>query len=274
MRVGFIRSDLGRVYLSDLENTSQRNFSSEPPGQSRYVSRPSDDKLSDALVDGGYVVNARGTNNAATKDTNPANALLIRVVPTGQFTSITVTAGDTQPVATVVSDLNSAFSAASLPLEASFVSTGMVQIQSTVKGSNSYIGINPTGSTLAPILGFPTGMVVAGLTPTDLRNAVVPSGTSINVSPGNIGGLSSSPGYTGALITNLPTGTQLSIIGAVQEAVAPRVIDTGRALLSFDRGVLADLRDSSFQPGGARSGVAAGAAVVVVEDDGVTPKTI
>src|SRR5690349_7144758 len=42
MRVGIIRGDLpGPVFLADLEPTSQTNFPTEPPGQTRYVSRPS-----------------------------------------------------------------------------------------------------------------------------------------------------------------------------------------------------------------------------------------
>jgi hypothetical protein len=45
MRVAIVRSDIGNLYLSDVENTSQRNFSSEPIGQSRYFKKPTDAAL-------------------------------------------------------------------------------------------------------------------------------------------------------------------------------------------------------------------------------------
>jgi hypothetical protein len=45
MRVAMVRADIHRVYLSDVENTSQRNFSSEPIGQSRYFTKPTDAAL-------------------------------------------------------------------------------------------------------------------------------------------------------------------------------------------------------------------------------------
>lgn len=40
MRVGVVRSDISKVYLADVENRSQRCFSSEPYGQSRYFHKP------------------------------------------------------------------------------------------------------------------------------------------------------------------------------------------------------------------------------------------
>ena len=42
MRVAIVRSDIGSLYLDDVENTSQRCFSAEPAGQSRYFKKPSD----------------------------------------------------------------------------------------------------------------------------------------------------------------------------------------------------------------------------------------
>lgn len=50
MRVAIVRSDVGHMYLDDIENTSQRDFSSEPAGQSRYLHRPTDAELTAILA--------------------------------------------------------------------------------------------------------------------------------------------------------------------------------------------------------------------------------
>ena len=53
MRVAVVRSDIKTFYLDDVENSSQRNFSSEPKGQSRYFHKPTDAELTKALTDAG-----------------------------------------------------------------------------------------------------------------------------------------------------------------------------------------------------------------------------
>ncbi len=50
MRVAVVRSDLKYVLLDDVESRSQRNFSSEPAGQSRYLKKPTDAELTKVLV--------------------------------------------------------------------------------------------------------------------------------------------------------------------------------------------------------------------------------
>lgn len=50
MRVAALRTDIGRLYIDDVENRSQRNFSSEPVGQSRYLHTPTDAELTKILT--------------------------------------------------------------------------------------------------------------------------------------------------------------------------------------------------------------------------------
>lgn len=279
MRVGIIRTDLNRIYLSDVENTSQRNFSSEPPGQSRYLSRPTDTQLETSLTVGGYVVSLLGTvTGSATKVTNSgANVLRIRTSSSSIFTPISVTSSATLANATLVSDLNAGFVLNGLPLIAKLgnLDNQKIQIETTVKGPTGYIELDTSGngSTLNAAVGWGSGasLILNGLKAATLRAAVNAGGTAINVAAATIVALSTTgPASALALISNLTTSQQNSIVAAVQDTVAPKVIETGRALLSFDRGVLSKLRSASFQPGGSRSGLPAGVAAVIVANDGST----
>lgn len=280
MRVGVIRTDLNRMYLSDLENTSQRNFSSEPPGQSRYIVRPTDAQLEAALTAGGAVLSLLGTVTGATKDTNPNNALKIRVAPApSPFITVTVSASDTAANATVVSELNTALSAAGLPVIAKLgnADATRIQLEGTVKGPTAYIELDTVGngSTLNTALGYAAGGVILnGLKAATLRAAVNPGGTTINVASATIVALGATPDVANGDYANLTAAQQLAIVTAVADVVAPKIIETGRALLSFDRGVLSKMRSSAFQPGGARSGLPASAAVYIVANDGSTQFTI
>lgn len=279
MRIGVVRTDLNRIYLSDLENTSQRNFSSEPPGQSRYISRPTDAQLTAALVAGGAVLSLLGTVTGATKDTNPNNTLRIRTSSTASFSVIAVSASDTAANATIVSELNTAFLAAGLPVIAKLGNSDntRIQLEGTVKGPTAYLELDTVanGSTLNTALGYPVGgQVMNGLTVAALRTAVYPTSTTINVATATIVALGASPDVTNGDFANLTTAQQTAIVDAIANAVAPKLIETGRALLSFDRGVISKLRSTGFQPGGTRSGLPAGVAVAVLANDGSTVFTV
>lgn len=50
MRVAIVRSDIAQVLLDDVESSSQRCFSAEPAGQSRYFKKPSDAALQAILT--------------------------------------------------------------------------------------------------------------------------------------------------------------------------------------------------------------------------------
>ena len=77
MRIGFTRTDIGPLYIDDIENRSQRNFSSEPRGQSRYYAKATSADL-EAVLDAWAILSARATDVAATVDTSVNNTLRIR----------------------------------------------------------------------------------------------------------------------------------------------------------------------------------------------------
>lgn len=267
MRVGFVRSDVTKVYLSDIENTSQRNFSSEPRGQSRYFTKPSDEVLSSALASSA-ALSIRASNTAATVNTSANNVLRIKSKSTDSFTVISVTAGATTAKTLIVTELNAAFANAGLPLVASVVGTNQVQIDSTGlnRGPGSFISIDSVanGSTLNSAVGFPVGVTsVSGLTVAALKTAVYPTSVTIDVSSATIVALS-----TFSLLTS---GQQSTLVDAIADVVAPKLVETGPVLLSFAYGILSKLRSASFQPGGSRIALPAGVGVAVVENDGTTP---
>src|SRR5574343_813201 len=172
MRVGFVRSDIQRFYLNDVENTSQRCFSSEPKGQSRYFRQAT---AADLLVplNAYALLSVRGSiDTAAGVDTTlGANVLKIRVLGTSAFTTILVTEGNPVANTTIRDDLNAAFIVNSLPFIASVVVIGVneyLQIDTVAPNSGPMARIELdtflNGSTLNPVVGFVDGAIETGET--------------------------------------------------------------------------------------------------------------
>lgn len=269
MRVAFIRTDISREYLSDIENSSQRNFSSEPQGQSRYLHKPTDTELANMLAVYGRLT-IRGSDTAATVDTSVANGtkLNIRIGSTATYSQITVTSSATAAKTAIVTELNAGFVAAGLGLTARISGTNQVAIDTTLGGPDAYVSISassPSTGALHTVLGL-AASATTGLSVAALKAAVYPSATTVNVAPATINALST--------FSLLATATQTSLDTAVADLVAPSLVETGPVLLSFVYGVLSKLRSSTFQPGGARIGLAAGAAVAIVANDGSTVYSI
>ena len=162
MRVAIVRSDIAQILLDDIESSSQRCFSAETAGQSRYFKKPTDAKLQAILTKYGI---ATGTLSVAT-----------------------------------------------------------------------------------------------------LKAAIYPTATTVDVSTATIVAL--------AGITALGSGPKAACAAEIQDLVAPKLVETGPVLLSFVKGKLAQLKKSSFQPGGTRSGLVAGICAAIVADDGTTTYTI
>lgn len=270
MRVGIVRTDLpGAIYLQDVENTSQRNFSSQPRGQSRNFRYASDALLTGVLNTYAFL-SLRGSNTGATADTDPNDTLRIRASATQPYSVITVTASDTAAKAAIANELNIAFQNAALPFVASVVGTNQIQIDTVApnSGPGALLDIDTVanGSTLNTALGLTDGATLTGLTLTALRTAVYPTSVTINVATATITALST--------FTNLTTAQQTALVDGIAEAVAPQLTETGPVLRSFAYGTISKLTDTSFQPGGARGGLVAGLAAAVVADDGSTPFTL
>lgn len=266
MRVGALRTDIQKVYLNDVESRVQRCFSSEPPGQSRYYVKPSDSELL-AVLNANAPVTLNGTNAGATFNTAAgANVLVIKDAATGSNATITVTSNAATPIATIISELNAGFLANGLRLTARNSGANRVFIDSTGtnKGPSAYIKVDAT-STLETVLGLST-TAKTGLSVSALKTAIYPTASSINVSSANILALST--------FQYLTTGAQTALVDAIADLVAPELIETGPVLLSFVYGNLSGFASASFQPGGARVGLPAGAALFCLQDDGSTPFSV
>lgn len=124
----------------------------------------------------------------------------------------------------------------------------------------------PTDAELGSIVeSYPIAGVTAALV-TALKTAVYPTSVTINVSQATIIGADAAFGA-------LSGPNQAAFAADIAEAVAPYLVETGDAVLSFAAGKMAAMKSATFQPGGARAGLPAGIAIAAVEDDGSTPFT-
>lgn len=272
MRVGIVRTDIGNLYLSDLENSSQRCFSSEPRGQSRYVHRLTTAEIT-ALLEANAPLTELGSIAGPTFDTSVNDTLRIGTAA-GVFTAITVTSGVGTAGTVIVADLNAAFAANNLPFEAEVSADAgtadQIRINTTTLGPNAtmYIDTVGNGSTLNTPLGL-TNVSLTGLTAAAFDAAVYtggPPATTINIADADFDALST--------FTDLEDADAAALYDAFRDAIAPRIVETGQALLSFAYGVMSKLVDPTFQPGGTRIGLPAGVAADIVTDDGTAVFTL
>jgi hypothetical protein len=266
MRVGIVRSDIQKIFLNDIESRSQRCFSKEPPGQTRYLHKPTDAELL-AVLNGYANLTIRGSDTAATVDTTVANGtkLNIRTSPTAAYTQVTVTSNAALAKTQIVTELNAAFTAAGLGLVARISGTNQLTIDTTSKGPNAYVAVSagsPSAGALHTVLGL-AAAATSGLSVAALKVAVYPTSVTINVAPATINALST--------FTLMATAAQTALDVAIADVVAPHLVETGMALLSFAYGNMSKMRSTSFQPGGTRSGLPAGICAAIVDDDGHTP---
>lgn len=277
MRIGFTRTDIGSLYIDDIENRSQRNFSSEPRGQSRYYARATAAQL-EAVLDAWAILSARATDVAATVDTSVNNTLRIRQGAADAWTVIVVTTGPGTAKTTIRDDLNAVFQAplAPLPFVASIVGTNQIQIDTVAtdnSGPSARLEIDTNvASTLNNAIGYAVGGVIeTGMTVATLEAAIYPGGTVVDVSPATINALSTFADLTAAQQALIRDGDNEN---GIADVVAPRLVETGPVLLSFAYGVIHHLGLATFQPGGDRIGLPAGAVGSILEDDGVTAFTL
>lgn len=265
MRVAIVRSDIGPVLLDDVESSSQRNFSSQPAGQSRYFKKPSDAQLL-AVLTAVAPVTIQGSDTAATVDTTVANGtkLNIRDASGGAYVQVTVSSSATAAKTTIASELNIAFANAGLKLRARVGGSNKLTIDSTVGGPGAHIQISagsPSTGALHTVLGLAT-TAVNGLTVSALKAAAYPSATTVDVSSATLLALGT--------FSLLATDAQSALVAGVADLVAPKLVETGMVLLSFAYGKLSKLKSASFQPGNTRAGLSAGVAAAIVADDGST----
>ena len=210
MRVAALRTDIKDIYLDDVENSSQRTFSSEPAGQSRYFHNPTDVEIASVLTKYAFVTRVGST--AQPFDTTIANGtiLLIKASAAASYTQITVTSGAALTAAQIVASLNSGFSSAGLPFLARATVANNVAIDSTVGGPAAYIRMDTTSAALATVLGL-TLTALPGLTAPLLNKAVYIGLTAVG---GQTGVAATITAFDGAKATiGGLTGMQASDVG-------------------------------------------------------------
>ncbi|HED06034.1 MAG TPA: hypothetical protein ENI61_05055 [Ignavibacteria bacterium] len=271
MRAGFVnRTDIPNgLYIDDIENTSQRNFSSQPVGQSRILRRPSDTELV-TVLDSYAFLTIVSNLTSATFDTTIANGTLlnIRDSSTGSFTQISVTSSATLSRVQVVADLNLAFKNAKLGFIARLDATNHIVLDTVKCGPSTNIEISatlPSAAALHTVLGLSVA-VITGLSIANLRSAVYPTSTTLDVSSATIEALST--------FSSMESSKKTILVDSIAESISPHLAETSLVLLSFVNGVLGKASSASFQPGGPRIGLPVGPAIAILKDDGTTTFTI
>jgi len=267
MRIAIVRTDIQKIYLSDIENSSQRDFSSQPKGQSRYFVHPTDAQLTAVLNQ--YALATLVGGNTQNFDTTVANGtkLNIRTKSTDAYKQVTVRSGAAVTAAQIVADLNVSFRNNGVGAVARVVS-GAVAIDTTAGGPGVNLDLDassPSTAALQTVLGLSTSPV-AGVTLSALKAAVYPTATTANVGSSTILALGS--------LNNMSAAGKTAVVAAIQDLVAPRLVETSLVLRSFSYGVISSWKDPNFQPGGARAGLKAVQAAYVLADDGSTPFTL
>lgn len=275
MRVGVVRDDMGRgLHLGDLLSRNQYPYASQVAGQSRVIRKPSDAEIASAISS--YIslspATLTATDTDAAVDTTTDDTLRVSVDGGATFTDIVVTAGGAIAKTVIRDDLNTEFASASLNLIADIVGTNQIRIRTTSPdlGPGTYVGIDTVGngSTLSTAIGFAAGGVsdtIGSLTTLQaaIVAAVYPTATTIDVSSATI--IAVDPAFAG-----LSSDDQAALVLAIADTIAPKLIETGYAQLSFVSGKMSKMKVAGFRPGGVRAGKPAGIAIAVVEDDGST----
>ncbi len=199
MRVGLIRQDLARIYLDDVENTSQRNFSSQPPGQSRYFEYPLSTVLTSVLNQYAFLSFIGTTAQGAGFVVGPgADTLAIKTSATAAgFTAIVVPHA-TYSAAALATYLNAQFAANRLLVVASAQTVaGNVFLQlDTIAPGSPYvpsfaavyagvpqppIGLSTEYPTVNPINSGPTAYLSVDIAANSTINTVVGFGAGFTL---------------------------------------------------------------------------------------------
>lgn len=260
MRVGVIRGDLpGPIFLADLEPTSQANFPTEPPGQTRYLSRPTDLTVGPVLGTLSATIASTGaitfplTINAGNK------TLRIREGASDSWTVVTVGEAVYANVTTFVAALNTALGTSGFTAIAK--SSTRIALLSVTKGAGARVQVDTVaaGSTL----NTPAVLGAGGATFT------MPSAATLIATALPVGGPLDVSAAT--LRTVLGQGLTDAQVNLVADTLAPRFVETDTALKSFLVGDLSELLSASYNPDPHRMPpIASGPAVTVVTDDGST----
>lgn len=263
MRVAVIRGDIpGPLFLADLEDVSQYNPPTEPRGQERYLSRPTSVTVGAAL--GLYAPASLGSTADITFPlaiTAPTQTLKIKGAAADPYTSVLIPIAVYANITTLLAAINSVLPAAFVALPLATSTLLRVAFQTTAKGAGLRIQYDTTagGSTANTPLALAAGGALFTVpSAATVIAATVPVGGPVDVSPATIR-------------TQVGSGLTSTQWVGIMDALAPQFVESDVAVKSFQVGYMHDLRNAAWNPDVNRlPAIASGAAIAVVQDDGVT----
>lgn len=277
MRLGVIRGDMpGPVFLSALEPVSQYNPPTEPRGQEVYVSRPTvpevEGVLASATLGAGAIIQGTDISGTFPVTINAGNDdLKVRTAATPvAFTTVLI-----------VQATYTTFAALLAAVDDALRGTGIRAIQAAGTGSRiglegahgvaSYVETDSTagGSVANTPLGLPAGGSIRTMpSAADFIAATLPVGGPLDVSTATLNGVGATTSANALSLVPTTRGTQ----EALADAIAPQLIETPVVIDSFLTGQISELLNANFNPDTRRMpAIVDGPAIVVVQDDGVTP---
>jgi hypothetical protein len=273
MRVGVIRGDLpGPILLADLEPVSRYNPPTEPRGQERYISRPTQASVEAALSGAngaGATIEGSDISGAFPITINAGNDdLLVKTSATAVgFTTVLVPQATYTTLASLLTALNSVLLSLDILARAGTGSGDRVGLE-YAPGVDSYLEVDVTANSVANApLGFPNGVVRTMPSAADFITDCLPVGGPLDVSTGTLNGVGAGTNANALSLTPTSRGAQTAMAGAI----APQFLETGIAVDCFLIGNMAELLSANFNPDSRRTPpITNGAAITVVQNDGVS----
>ena len=262
MRVGIIRGDLpGPLFLADLEPSQQTNYPVDPMGQTRYVGRPDLTHVGAALAPAYAAIRGTGDITFPLVVGVLNDTLLLKTDPAAlAFTTVSLTNAGYADLTALLVEVNAALALAGVEAEAVAYGTVRMTLRSTAQGPGAYLENDTVvnGSIANTDLGLPDGLAWTVPDAAATIAALLPVGGPLDVSPATVQGL----------VSPLLSRTEQT---AIQDAIAPKFVETDVVVKSFEIGNLAGYLSASYVPDPHRMpAMTAGPAITVVQDDGTT----
>lgn len=264
MRIGVIRGDVpGGVTLQDVETISQRNSPTEPEGQTRHIDRPVLATVGAALP-AATLVGTVDISSGVTVVVSTSDDLRVRNAAAA-FVTATVAAAAYTSGQEVVDAVNAALVVATLDgdIVASLHENGLnLVLTSTIVGAGSLVEVDTTanGSNINALVGFNVaGDIFTMPTAATVVTAMLPVGGPLDVGDTTMD----------ATVGEGLTAAQQSTLA---DTLAPQFVETDTVIKSFQMGMIFGFAGATWNPDVNRlPAIADGAAIEVVQDDGVTP---
>lgn len=266
-RIGVIRGDLSKaLFFADLEPKSQAQATIESPkGQSRYVSRPDATNVGSSISVAPAAVQSTADVTLPMTIDNSNHTLRVRLSSTGSYVVVTVANATYSSMTTLLAAINAAIVTAGLAVTAEVGSGALrVRLKTTAKGPGTYIQVDTVGngSTGNTPLQFGSGGLSFTVpTAAAVITALLPVGGPLDVSSATI-------------LSTVSSALSAAQVKAVADAIAPQFVETDAFKKSYLKGNIHGYLLSTFNPDPRRlPAFTPGAAITVVQDDGVTAFT-